>query len=276
MLIDWFTIIAQAINFLILVSLMKRFLYKPVLNAIDARETKIASQLADAEKKKNDAEKAHNELKQKNDEFDAHREMILDQAVKEAASERGRLLDTARKESAALRLKRHETLKNEEQQLLHEIIRRTEQEVFSLSRKVLMDLVGTGLEERMVEAFLHKLQELNSEEVKQLCLTQKSKSGAAAVTVQTMFDLSAPLRDSTEGAIKKLLDSSELQIKFEIAPELISGIELIANGHKVAWSISCYLKSMEKTIDSILQDNYSAEDKIEPVGEEPALKNAAN
>ena len=38
MLIDWFTICAQALNFLILVWLMKRFLYKPILHAIDERE----------------------------------------------------------------------------------------------------------------------------------------------------------------------------------------------------------------------------------------------
>ncbi len=49
MLIDWFTVGAQALNFLILVWLMKRFLYKPILNAIDAREKKIAAELADAD-----------------------------------------------------------------------------------------------------------------------------------------------------------------------------------------------------------------------------------
>jgi F-type H+-transporting ATPase subunit b len=48
MLIDWFTVGAQAVNFLILVWLLKRFLYRPVLAAIDAREKKIAAQLADA------------------------------------------------------------------------------------------------------------------------------------------------------------------------------------------------------------------------------------
>ena len=42
MLIDWFTVAAQALNFLILVWLMKRFLYKPILHAIDAREERIA------------------------------------------------------------------------------------------------------------------------------------------------------------------------------------------------------------------------------------------
>ena len=37
MLINWFTVFAQAINFLILVWLLKQFLYKPVLHAIDER-----------------------------------------------------------------------------------------------------------------------------------------------------------------------------------------------------------------------------------------------
>jgi F-type H+-transporting ATPase subunit b len=43
MLIDWFTVGAQALNFLILVWLLKRFLYKPILDAIDAREKRIAA-----------------------------------------------------------------------------------------------------------------------------------------------------------------------------------------------------------------------------------------
>ena len=43
MLIDWFTVVAEIVNFLILLWLLKRFLYKPVLNAMDKREATIAS-----------------------------------------------------------------------------------------------------------------------------------------------------------------------------------------------------------------------------------------
>ena len=45
MQIDWFTVAAQTINFLVLMWLLKRFLYKPILNAIAAREKNIADQL---------------------------------------------------------------------------------------------------------------------------------------------------------------------------------------------------------------------------------------
>jgi len=56
-LIDWFTVGAQALNFVILVWLMKRFLYKPVLAAIDVREKRIAKEIADADAKKADAQR---------------------------------------------------------------------------------------------------------------------------------------------------------------------------------------------------------------------------
>ena len=63
MLIDWFTVLAQLVNFLILVWLLKRFLYRPILDAIDAREKRIAAELADADAKKDDAEKKRTLLK---------------------------------------------------------------------------------------------------------------------------------------------------------------------------------------------------------------------
>ena len=62
MLIDWFTVGAQVLNFLILVWLLKRFLYKPILDAIDAREERIAAELADADAKKAEAQKERDAL----------------------------------------------------------------------------------------------------------------------------------------------------------------------------------------------------------------------
>ena len=67
--IDWFTVVAQAINFLILVWLLKRFLYKPILHAIDEREKGIAAQLAEAEAKKAEAQKERDDFQHKNEAF---------------------------------------------------------------------------------------------------------------------------------------------------------------------------------------------------------------
>src|SRR5665811_1288851 len=114
MLIDWFTVGAQALNFLVLVWLMKRFLYKPILHAIDEREKRIAAELANADAKEAKAQKERDEFQHKNEEFDQQRAALLKKATEEAQAERQRLLDEARKAAAALSAKRMDALRNEE------------------------------------------------------------------------------------------------------------------------------------------------------------------
>src|SRR5208282_4350630 len=103
MLIDWFTVGAQVLNFLILVWLLKHFLYTPILNAIDAREKRIATELADANAKKAEAEKERVDFQNKNKAFDEQRSALLGKATNEAKAERERLLDGARKDADTLR-----------------------------------------------------------------------------------------------------------------------------------------------------------------------------
>src|SRR5271170_4570447 len=135
MLIDWFTVCAQALNFLILVWLMKRFLYKPILHAIDEREKRIATELADAGTKKAEAQKERDEFQHKNEEFDQQRAALLSKAIDEAKAERQRLLGEARQAADELSAKRQEALRNGARSLNKAISNRAQQEVFAIARK---------------------------------------------------------------------------------------------------------------------------------------------
>lgn len=174
MLIDWFTVGAQALNFLILVWLVKRFLYKPILNAIDAREKRIAKELADADAKKAEAQKELDEFQKKNEEFDQQRAGLLKQATDEAGDERQRLLDEARKAADALSTKRQEALSNDAINLSQAITRRTQDEVFAIARKALANLTTTNLEERFGEVFIRRLHTMDE--------PAKASLGAALTT----------------------------------------------------------------------------------------------
>ena len=55
MSIDWITVAAQIANFLVLVWLLKRFLYRPILDGIDAREAEIANRMQEAVRAKDKA-----------------------------------------------------------------------------------------------------------------------------------------------------------------------------------------------------------------------------
>jgi F-type H+-transporting ATPase subunit b len=257
MLIDWFTVIAQMVNFLVLVWLLKRFLYKPVLKLIDAREKRIAHQLADASNKETEAQKLLEKLHLKNEMFEGQRDALLSQAVKDAHAERQKLLDEARKEADQLRTRRQEMLRNEQCSLDREITRRTQKEVFAIARKALTELAGTGLEERMAEVFVRRLRELDGEAKSLLASAFKSSSRPAIV--RSTFELAPAQREAIEAAIREAFVLADSHLQFETSPDLVSGIELSADGQKVAWSIGDYLASLEKSIGRALESKAAAE-----------------
>lgn len=264
MLIDWFTILAQTLNFLILVWLMKRFLYKPILHAIDEREKRIATELADADAKKAEAEKEREAYRHKNQEFDQQRSALLSQATGEAQAQRLRLLAEARKAADALSAKRQESLRNEAHRLNGALRLRVQHEVFAIARKALADLATTSLEERLGEVFTRRLQEMDSEAKNILARALKTASDPALV--RSAFELPAEQREAIRNALNETF-SAEIHIRFETAPELISGIELTTNGQKVAWSIADYLASLENGVGDLLKEKDKAEPKTMKPGD---------
>lgn len=265
MLIDWFTVIAQTLNFLILVWLMKRYLYKPILHAIDQREKLIAKELADAAATQSDAQKEREEFQQKNESFDQQRAALMSKATDEAKAERQRLLDEARQAADDLSAERLENLRNDVRNMNQDITLRTQQEVFAISRKVLTDLADSSLEKRILDLFIGKLKAIHGEEKDQL--TAAIKVTHNPVVVRTSFDLSAELSATTERAIKDTF-GMEIQIRFETSPDLIGGIELVTDGHMLSWSIADYLKSMENGISELLDDKSKSGADVEPVPED--------
>jgi F-type H+-transporting ATPase subunit b len=261
MLIDWFTVAAQALNFVILVWLMRRFLYKPILHAIDAREKLIASELANADKKKAEAQKESDEFKLKNEQLDQHRAALMSKATKDANAERQRLLDEARQAADALSAKRNETLRSEEHNLYQAISHRTEQEVFAIARKALTDLSSTSLEERMSAVFIKRLRDLDGPA--KTSLGEAIKKASEPALVRSAFALPEKQRTAIQNALNETF-SAENHIRFETAPDLISGIELTTNGQKVAWSIADYLSSLEKGVDELLKEKDKPIAKAEP------------
>lgn len=244
MQVDWFTIIAQALNFLVLVWVMKRFLYKPILGVIDEREKRISDQVAAADMMKVEAKKERDEYEEKNGKLIHESAALMDSAKAEAHAERQKLLEEARETAEAYSAKHKEALKNEELALRLEIEKRIRKEVLALVRDALSALAGIGLEERIVELFNDRIQTMEDEEKQTLRTALKGSDNS--VTVRSGLDLNDKQKATTEEIIKTLL-GADTRIIFETEPDLISGIELNANGHKAAWSIDEYLSSINRS-----------------------------
>jgi len=253
MLIDWFTVAAQAVNFLILVWLLKRFLYKPVLAAIDERERGITAKLRDAEQKKAEALKEQTDFLHKNEEFEQQHSALLLQMTSEVKTERERLLETARSDSEELRSKLQKSVYDEFESLKRKIETLALQEVFSIARKTLADLADASLEERMTEVFIHRLRDMDNKQIQELKASLHSLS--KPVLVRSAFEIPSPQKTAIEHVVKPLFGEGT-QIEFETRPDLISGIELAANGQKIAWSIADYLTSLTSAVGGLLEPKF--------------------
>jgi F-type H+-transporting ATPase subunit b len=264
-LIDWFTVGAQAINFLVLVWLLRRYLYKPVLAAIDAREQKIAAKIKDAETLETKAKAAGDELCKRAEAFDQERDGLMRKATEAGAAQRERLIESARQESGLLRVKLAQALSAERAELGRQLTARTQAEVFALTRKALSELAGISLEDRMVEVLIERLRALP--EPQRLALAGAvADTGSGAATrgtavpqvalVRGAEDASPAARANLEAAIHERLGA--MVVRFESAPELICGLELSVAGQKLAWSVADYLSSLAQDATAIAATQLAA------------------
>ena len=261
MLIDWFTVGAQIVNFLILVWLLQHFLYKPVLDAIDAREKQIAAELANADAKKAEAEKERTDFEDKNNVFNQHRSALLSKAADEAKAERERLIDQAKKNAESLRVTQADALRADQIRLGSEITLLAEKEIFAIARKALTDLATVSLEERVGEIFTRRLRELDPK-AKQL-LGDALKNSSQPALIRSAFELPADQRAAIQNALNETF-SAVVRIKFEESQDVICGIELTANGQKVAWSISSYLNGLSKKVSDLVDTQSPPASKAAP------------
>lgn len=251
--INWFTVIAQIVNFLILVYLLKRFLYKPVLEAIDAREKKIAAQLADAAAKKAEAIEDKDLFRQKNEAFDRERVIKMQEVNKQIDLEKERLFEEVRKESTELRLKFEESFKQQEQEIKESLVKKTKDAVFAIAGKTLSDLASAELEEQIVTVFIGKIEKLDGAEKSKFMDALKNNDDS--IIIKSVFELSTTSKQKLEEVIAKITDTQN-EFKYLQEPELVSGIEIMTKSFQMSWNIDSYLESLKK--NSITKEKENA------------------
>lgn len=257
--IDWFTVTAQLVNFLILVWLLKRFLYGPIVDAMDAREERIAEQLESAEQLERDARDQIDEYEQKQEQLEARREDVLDEAREQAEAQRRELLEKARTEVERAKGEWYASLQREQRTVLDDIRSQTERQIFETIRRVLEDLADADLDRRIIEAFVTRVADLDESELLDF---DGDDSGRRSLTVHTSVELSDDQHSRLADALQARF-GEDARLSFEVDEELIGGIEVRARGRRFGWSIRQYLESLEHTLETRLQERLERPDTDE-------------
>jgi F-type H+-transporting ATPase subunit b len=241
--IDWLTVGAQIVNFLILVALLKRFLYRPVLDAMDRRERRIAQRLHDADERERQADARAREFREKAEDLDRRKERLLEQARDEAEAERRERLQEARREVEHQRERWRTQLDQEWEDVQKAIRRSLADAVTAATRRALADLADTQLEKAMSRAFTRRLARLDDAQ------RQAIAASAGSLEVATTFEPDEEMRATLGDAVREAFGRD---VRFVRADGLAGGIEVRARGWKLSWSVAEYLRDLEDRLGGII------------------------
>ncbi|WP_372988170.1 F0F1 ATP synthase subunit B [Marinobacter sp.] len=244
--INWITVSAQVVNFLILVWLLKRFLYHPVIRAMDKREQKIRNRMDEADDREQQAMQVKQTYEQKLSNFQKEREELLEETRHEARQTRSEMLDQAREETARARSHWMREVSEEKTAFIDGLRHQSLDVVESVIRKALQDLADERLEERIAHTFIRKLQSLDE--------TTREALGNSAepATVTSSFELDPAVRSSLTRAIHEQI-GADLAVSYAQEPELICGIELTCEGQRISWNLSDYLEELTTSIEKAFE-----------------------
>lgn len=244
MLIDWFTVVAQLFNFLILVWLLRRILYRPIIKTIKSRQAEIDRRWHQAEEQKQVAELEAAFYQQQQQQIEQEKQEIIAKAEVEAKQEYYNFIEHARREVEQQQAVWSNAIAQQQEQFFENLQHKITEQVFQIARQVLKELADVSLEQKAIATFIHRLETLDQQ--KQQSLSQSLSKSENGMIIRSSFELSADTREKILDSLHQQQIYQDNNVRFATTPDLICGIELQTSDYKVAWNLKSYLQSLER------------------------------
>ena len=222
--LNWSTFFLEIINFLILVWILKRFLYQPVLDVITRRRAGIEKSMVDAQDKLAQAKALETQYQNRLNEWGQEKQSARETLRREIESERARLMaalmtsmDQEREKARVLeeRRMRDALRRNEEQALQHGA---------RFAGRLLTRFAAPELEARLLQMVLEDLPQLKND--RQEGLRAAYDSTKEPITVTSAFPLDEAQRRELQAQFAKLLGPARVAWNFQQDPALGAGLRV--------------------------------------------------
>jgi F-type H+-transporting ATPase subunit b len=247
MLIDWTTVVAQVVNLLVLVVVLKYVLYDRIIAAMDARERHIAERITAAERTEREAAAEAASLRRARADLAAEQDRLLDAARDAAERTREELTRAVRADVDELRRRWTGTFEHEQRRVLRDLQERTGKQVVAITRRALVDLADAELEAGAVDVALDRL----AADGTIGRLAARAAAAGEPLEVHTAFPLTETRREQVAAAIAAQVGDGP-GVAFAVDPALVCGLELRATGEAGGWSLAGYLEDLAVEVDGVL------------------------
>lgn len=248
MSIDWFTLIVQIINLIVLLFLLRRFLYLPLLKAVEIRQKIIADELKNAENSRLKAEKAEKMCLQKAQQIEQERQQVLAdvqiEAEKIAIALRQQAEDQYHKELRQWQ----QHLQNDQKSFDIAVQKLTAEHFNRFAEKAFKQMANADLNDWIIDRFMQKIKDMSAMEKDKLCIKFQQDY---IVYIQSAGKLSDERIKTLKAFLHKELNiSANTRFEHRVNEELVSGISVQMGDFAIEWSLSGYLEEFKQTMTS--------------------------
>lgn len=242
---DWSTLALQTVNFAILVWLLRRFLYQPVLRAIDARRAEVEKQYADAQAAETEAKTRLASVEAERAKIAGAREAILKAAAAQAEEAATARAARAERDAAAIMAQSHKALESEREKALAEVKHAALDLGLDIARQLLTETPPDVRTEVVLERVERSLSALPKTELDGL---QRQFTNGAGLRVVTASPLPEGTADTWRARLRQSFGDG-VHLSFETDTALIAGAELYFPSAVLRFSWRSALNALRTEID---------------------------
>ncbi|HEY5774901.1 MAG TPA: F0F1 ATP synthase subunit delta [Xanthomonadales bacterium] len=244
---SWSTFVLEIVNFLILVWILKRFLYKPVLDVIARRRAGIEKTLADAADMQKSAEKLHQQYESRLAEWNQERQHARDLLAREIDAERTKKLEELQ---TALDREREKARVTEARRQADAVQKLEDTALLQGARfagRLLQQASGPEMETRLVEMVINELGQLPADRIS--ALRNSYGNAPTAIEVISAYPLAENHRQGLERALAPVA-GDDASLHFKQNRELVAGIRITIG----AWVLGANLRDELKGFTDFAHD----------------------
>ena len=222
--LNWTTFLLEIGNFLVLVWILTRLLYRPILHTIAQRTAAVQHDLAEAERLRREAHDLQIQYEHRQADWTTEAERMRGRMVEDVQREKRRLLDELQ---ASIQQEREKAAALEERRLMDLRCQVEEAAVMQgglFASKLLTRLAHAELEARLVSMLLEDLRELDTE--RRQAIRSACAEDHGPVVVTSAHHLTKPQRDSLAEAVQSLLGQPAL-FEWQEDPRLLAGVRAL-------------------------------------------------
>jgi F-type H+-transporting ATPase subunit b len=237
---DLFTFGASLFNFILLLILLRVFVFKRVVRAMETREKRFVRQWDEAQEVQAEAEEEKARYQRRLDDIEQQRKETLDEARKAAEEEREKELRKLREEMTEKRRAWEESLEAEHSRFVSEVRTRIGRATVETVRSTLEELADASLEEKMIDRFL------------------AGYDGEAEAEGETIHVYTGhPLPEESRRRLKDRLGESHPKasdINVAVDEDLLCGVEIRFSDKRIGFSLTHHLDDVEERLGDILKE----------------------